>query len=43
MAFKNDDNWPLPYRANNTDDLEVAQRHADFHIGLYSQPVYGNG
>lgn len=34
---------PVPYREGNEDDIRAAQRHADFHIGLYSQPVYGNG
>lgn len=43
IALKNDDSYPIPGDPNNEADKEAAKRHFDFHIGLYSQPVYGDG
>lgn len=33
----------MPYREGNEDDLEAARRHAEFKIGIYSEPTYGSG
>jgi beta-glucosidase len=33
----------VPWRANNTDDIEAVERHAAFHIGMFSDPLYTTG
>ncbi|KXN92057.1 Beta-glucosidase 1A [Leucoagaricus sp. SymC.cos] len=43
IAFKNDDFIGMPWRANNTEDQEAAERHAAFRIGAFSDPVYKTG
>ncbi|KAL0061819.1 hypothetical protein AAF712_011337 [Marasmius tenuissimus] len=43
IAFKNDEFVGPPWRANSTEDMEASERHTAFHIGLYAEPVYGNG
>jgi len=42
-AIKNDDSYPLPQNPDDQDDVEVARRHFDFYIGIFSQPIYGDG
>jgi len=41
--LKNDDSYPLPQNPDDADDVEVARRHFDFYIGIFSQPIYGDG
>ncbi|KAF9466011.1 glycoside hydrolase family 1 protein [Collybia nuda] len=43
IAFKNDDFVGIPWRANNTDDIEAVERHAAFRIGIFSNPAYTTG
>ncbi|KAJ7267247.1 glycoside hydrolase superfamily [Mycena rebaudengoi] len=43
IALKNDDFIGVPWRANNTDDIEAVERHAAFHIGMFSDPLYTTG
>nr|BCO16662.1 beta-glycosidase [eukaryotic synthetic construct] len=43
IGFKSDDNYPIPARPGNADDEESAKRHEAFRIGIFAQPVYGNG
>ncbi|KAM0787237.1 hypothetical protein ACM66B_006474 [Microbotryomycetes sp. NB124-2] len=43
ISYKADEHWPLPYRAGNAEDLKAAQRHADFNLGIFAQPVFGDG
>ncbi|KAF7324651.1 Glycoside hydrolase family 1 protein [Mycena kentingensis (nom. inval.)] len=43
IAFKNDDFIGIPWRANSTDDALAVERHAAFHIGVFSDPVYTTG
>jgi len=43
IALKNDDSYPIPQNQDNPDDVEVAKRHFDFYVGIFSQPIYGNG
>jgi beta-glucosidase len=33
----------MPWRANNTEDQEAVERHAAFHIGIFSDPIYKTG
>lgn len=33
----------MPWRANNSDDVEAVERHAAFQIGIFSDPVYATG
>ncbi|KAK4704849.1 hypothetical protein P7C70_g1359, partial [Phenoliferia sp. Uapishka_3] len=42
IGLKNDDNYPVPARPG-TDDEESAERHGDFRIGIFAQPIYGDG
>ncbi|KAL8287575.1 hypothetical protein RQP46_003433 [Phenoliferia psychrophenolica] len=42
IGFKSDDNYPIPAR-NGTEDETSATRHGDFRIGIFAQPVYGDG
>ncbi|EIM91310.1 glycoside hydrolase family 1 protein [Stereum hirsutum FP-91666 SS1] len=43
IAFKNDDFVGMPWRWNNSDDVEAVERHAAFQIGIFSDPVYATG
>lgn len=43
IAIKNDDSYPLPGDPDSEADQEAAKRHFDFHIGIFSQPIYGDG
>ncbi|KDR79471.1 hypothetical protein GALMADRAFT_223675 [Galerina marginata CBS 339.88] len=43
ISFKNDDFVGIPWRANNTDDIKAVDRHASFHIGIFSDPVFTTG
>nr|BCO16663.1 beta-glycosidase [eukaryotic synthetic construct] len=43
IAFKNDDSYQLPQNPDSDADKRAAKRHFDFYIGIFSQPVYGNG
>lgn len=43
IGFKSDDNKPVPYRDGNKQDIEACNRHADYFIGAFAQPVYGDG
>ncbi|KAK4048912.1 hypothetical protein OIV83_004468 [Microbotryomycetes sp. JL201] len=43
ISYKADEHWPLPYRTGNAEDLKAAQRHADFNLGIFAQPVFGDG
>ena len=31
------------WRSNSTEDAQAVERNVAFHIGLYSEPVYGSG
>lgn len=33
----------MPWRSNNSDDVEAVERHAAFQIGIFSDPVYATG
>lgn len=43
IAFKNDDSYQLPQNPDSAADVEAANRHFQFYIGIFSQPVYGDG
>lgn len=43
IALKNDDSKPLPQNPDNPQDVEVAERHFQFYIGIFSEPIYGSG
>ena len=43
IGFKSDDNYPIPAREGNAEDEESAERHGAFRIGIFAQPVYGDG
>lgn len=43
IAFKNDDSVQLPKDPDNPEDVRAAARHLAFYIGIFSEPVYGNG
>ncbi|KAG6865430.1 hypothetical protein C0991_002668 [Blastosporella zonata] len=43
ISFKNDDFVGIPWRANNTEDIEAVERHAAFRIGAFSNPTYTTG
>jgi len=33
----------VPWRPNSTEDREAVERHADFQIGIFSDPLYKTG
>ncbi|KAG6856147.1 hypothetical protein H0H87_007052 [Tephrocybe sp. NHM501043] len=33
----------MPWRANNTEDIQAVERHAAFRIGVFSTPTYTTG
>lgn len=33
----------MPWRANNTEDIEAVERLVAFNIGVFSDPVYNTG
>nr|BCO16661.1 beta-glycosidase [Sterigmatomyces elviae] len=43
VAIKNDDSYPVPVNPDSEADVEAAKRHFDFYIGIFSQPIYGDG
>lgn len=43
IAFKNDDSVQLPKNPDNPEDVRASERHTAFFIGIFSQPVYGDG
>ncbi|KAH7909566.1 glycoside hydrolase family 1 protein [Hygrophoropsis aurantiaca] len=43
IAYKNNDFVGTPWRSNSSEDTEAVERHAEFGIGLYANPVYING
>ncbi|GJJ11058.1 hypothetical protein Clacol_005289 [Clathrus columnatus] len=43
IALKHDGSRPVPFDPNSPSDNELVERYSDFHIGIFSQPIYGNG
>ncbi|KAJ4475646.1 glycoside hydrolase superfamily [Lentinula aciculospora] len=43
IAFKSADYVGMPWRANNTEDVDAVERHAAFGIGIFADPVYTTG
>jgi len=43
IAFKSADYIGMPWRANNTEDMEAVERNAAFNIGVFADPVYTTG
>ncbi|KAJ3905960.1 glycoside hydrolase superfamily [Lentinula edodes] len=43
IAFKSSDYVGMPWRANNTEDIDAVERHAAFGIGVFADPVYTTG
>ncbi|KAJ3887623.1 glycoside hydrolase superfamily [Lentinula edodes] len=43
IAFKSSDYVGMPWRANNTEDVDAVERHAAFGIGVFADPVYTTG
>ncbi|KIJ57308.1 glycoside hydrolase family 1 protein [Sphaerobolus stellatus SS14] len=43
IALKHDGSRPVPFNPNNPEDREAVERQADMYIGIFSQPIYGNG
>ncbi|KAJ3889106.1 glycoside hydrolase family 1 protein [Lentinula edodes] len=43
IAFKSDDYIGIPWRANNTDDIDAVERHAAFQIGVFADPIFVTG
>lgn len=33
----------MPVNPDSEADVEAAKRHFDFYIGIFSQPIYGDG
>lgn len=33
----------IPWRANNTDDIDAVERHAAFQIGVFADPIFVTG
>ncbi|KAJ3734056.1 glycoside hydrolase superfamily [Lentinula guzmanii] len=43
IAFKSADYVGMPWRTNNTEDVDAVERHAAFGIGIFADPVYTTG
>ncbi|KAJ7613021.1 glycoside hydrolase superfamily [Roridomyces roridus] len=43
ISLKNDDFTGIPWRSNTTEDALAVERHAAFHIGVFSDPLYTTG
>ncbi|GJJ11077.1 hypothetical protein Clacol_005308 [Clathrus columnatus] len=43
IALKHDGSRPVPFDPNSLSDNELVERHSDLYIGIFSQPIYGNG
>ncbi|KAF9067612.1 glycoside hydrolase superfamily [Rhodocollybia butyracea] len=39
IAFKSADYIGMPWRANNTEDMEAVERNAAFNIGVFADPI----
>ncbi|RSH88885.1 hypothetical protein EHS25_002547 [Saitozyma podzolica] len=43
IAFKSDNFLGVPWRSDNTTDQEATERHAQYQIGIFAEPIYNTG
>jgi len=43
IALKHDGQRPIPFDPSSAEDRETVERRSDLYIGIFSQPIYGDG
>jgi hypothetical protein len=43
IGFKPDNFLGIPWRANNANDTEAVNRHTEYQIGIFAEPIYNTG